>query len=169
MPAIVMAAFLNDLKPAIDAHPFLQHGCSRRSSHKARWLGTCPSSVTLRGTRGRLVASALRKNACAAAIPRWRRSRKSTVLENRSQRFWNSGTYRVTHRRRAGGRWGHGRSASSFSTSENGPRILPNVRQCTRAGLSPLFYNAAAGGRWTGTLFGAFKSVAAGNYPVRKR
>src|SRR5450631_2638118 len=53
---------------------------SRRSSHNARRLGTWPSSVTLRGTRGAFDASALRKNACAAAIPRSRRSRKSTVL-----------------------------------------------------------------------------------------
>ena len=73
MPAIVIAAFANDLKPAIDAHrrlmarwscsirllryllvltfAFRQQGCSRRSSHNARRLGTCPSSVTLRGTR----------------------------------------------------------------------------------------------------------------------
>src|SRR5450631_818036 len=57
-----------------------QHECSRRSSHNARRLGTWPSSVTLRGTRGAFDASALRKNACAAAIPRSRRSRKSTVL-----------------------------------------------------------------------------------------
>jgi hypothetical protein len=102
MPAIVMAAFLNDLNPAIDSQRRLiarwscsmrlfrylfvrtltlrQHGCSRRSSHKARRLGTCSSSVTLRGTRGSVEQSALRKNAWAAAIPRSRRSRKSTVL-----------------------------------------------------------------------------------------
>src|ERR1022692_4617687 len=41
----------------------LTHRCSRRSNHSARWLGTCPSSVTLRGTRGAWVARALRKNA----------------------------------------------------------------------------------------------------------
>lgn len=102
MPEIVMAAIANDLNPAIDAQrrlmarwscsmrllrylfvrtfTFRQQGCSRRSSHSARRLGTWPSSVTLRGTRGRVDASALRKNACAAAIPRSRRSRKSTVL-----------------------------------------------------------------------------------------
>jgi hypothetical protein len=57
-----------------------QHGCSRRSSHRARRLGTWPSSVTFRGTRGSVDASAFLKNACAAAIPRSRRSRKSTVL-----------------------------------------------------------------------------------------
>lgn len=45
-----------------------QHGCSRRSSHSARRLGTWPSSVTLRGTRGSVVASVLRKNAWAAAM-----------------------------------------------------------------------------------------------------
>jgi hypothetical protein len=59
---------------------FLQHECSRLSNRNARRLGTWPSRVTLRGTRGALVESALRKNACAAAIPRSRRSRKSTVL-----------------------------------------------------------------------------------------
>ena len=102
IPAIVMAAFAKDLNPAIDAQrrliarwscsimllrylfvrtfTFLQHGCSRLSNHNARRLGTWPSRVTLRGTRGALVESALRKNACAAAIPRSRRSRKSTVL-----------------------------------------------------------------------------------------
>jgi hypothetical protein len=51
-----------------------QQGCSRSSSHNARRLGT-PSSVTLRGTRG-----SFEGNACAAAMPRSRRSRKSTVF-----------------------------------------------------------------------------------------
>jgi hypothetical protein len=39
-----------------------------------------PSSVILRGHLGKLVDRALRKNACAAAMPRSGRSRKSTVL-----------------------------------------------------------------------------------------
>src|ERR1019366_8218715 len=44
-----------------------QHECSRRRNHNARRLGTWPSSVTLRGTRGAFDACALRKNAFAAA------------------------------------------------------------------------------------------------------
>jgi hypothetical protein len=78
IPAITMAAFAKDLNPAIDAQrrliarwfcsimlfrylfvrtfTFLQHGCSRLSNHNARRLGTWPSRVTLRGTRGALVA-----------------------------------------------------------------------------------------------------------------
>src|SRR5450631_4378166 len=73
-PAIVIAAFANDLNPAIDAQrlliarwscsmrllrylfvrtfTFRQHGCSRRSSDNARRLGTLPLRVPFRGTRG---------------------------------------------------------------------------------------------------------------------
>ena len=43
-----------------------QSGCSPRSRHKARRLGTWPSRVTLRGARG-CEESVLRKNALAAA------------------------------------------------------------------------------------------------------
>src|ERR1700676_2522744 len=56
-----------------------QAGCSRRKSRNARWLGTWPSSVTLRGGRSGCEASALRKNACAAAMPRSGRSMKSIL------------------------------------------------------------------------------------------
>jgi hypothetical protein len=47
---------------------------------KGQWLCKWPSSVILRGHLGKLVDRALRKNACAAAMPRSGRSRKSTVL-----------------------------------------------------------------------------------------
>ena len=56
-----------------------QIGCPPRSRHNTRRLGTWPSRVTLRGPRGCEV-SALRKNACAAAMPRSGRNRKSAVL-----------------------------------------------------------------------------------------
>jgi hypothetical protein len=42
-----------------------------------------PSSVTLRGTRGKVDASALGKSVCAVAMPRSRRSRKSLELRTR--------------------------------------------------------------------------------------
>ena len=42
-------------------------GSSRRSSRRARWLCLRPSSVILRGQRGKHLDSALRKKACAAA------------------------------------------------------------------------------------------------------
>jgi hypothetical protein len=141
MPAIVMAALANDLNPAIDTQrrliarwscsmrllryllvrtfTFRQQRCSRRSGHRARRLGTCPSSVTLRGTRGSVEASALRKKACAVAVAVAVASKQEVDrlallvdraikvapfgfdrdVENRLQRFSNSGTYRVTQRR----------------------------------------------------------------------
>src|ERR1700687_261992 len=100
-PAMVTSALANDLKPFIDAHRRLiarwscsmmlfryfelrtltrrKAGCSRRKSRNARWLCTWPSSVTLRGSRSGCEASALRKNACAAAMPRSGRSMKSML------------------------------------------------------------------------------------------
>src|ERR1700676_3741507 len=69
-----------------------QAGCSRRKSRNARWLGTWPSSVTLRGARSGCEASALQKNACAAAMPRSGRSMKSMLrpcLSTARYRWWH--------------------------------------------------------------------------------
>jgi hypothetical protein len=59
---------------------YFHFGSSRRRSRRARWLATWPSSVILRGHLGKLVERALRKNACAAAMSRSGRSRKSTAV-----------------------------------------------------------------------------------------
>ena len=61
--------------PSFDP-PFTRSG---RSFHSAERLGTWPSSVTVRGKRSPFESSALRKKACAAAMPQSRRSRKSIV------------------------------------------------------------------------------------------
>ena len=93
MPAIVMAALSNDLKAShrdaapldravvllddvveifvranLDVAPKGVFASQQPQCSPTRY--TWPSSVTFRGTRGGVDASALRKNACAAAMPR---------------------------------------------------------------------------------------------------
>ena len=116
MPAIVIAAFANDLNRAIDAHRRLiarwscsmrllrylfvrtltlrQHKCSRRSSHRARRLGTWPSSVTFRRMRGSVDASAFRKNACAPAVLRQQATEARRVAGKGDLRRGDARSYR---------------------------------------------------------------------------
>ena len=67
-----------EVTTAPHVHVFQLRILTSQQPQRARWLGVW-RRARLHGHRGRLVASTLRKNAWAAAMPRSGRSRKSTA------------------------------------------------------------------------------------------